>query len=247
MEKHTAGQMICSYRERANLTQEELAAIINVTKGKLDHWETDVTIPRPSMLTRLADALKLSDAETKMLITAIAEAKAKRELEQTAERALLAAQTEEEIRLEHEGKALKLFWMGAGGFLVGLLICFISGAWRDFPWYGPIAIGIMIAGIPYGWTLLTDKSEEYIRTPYHPDRSFMLFELLMKVIYYALKFFGAYLIGTFSFPIVLFYHAYKAGRKGSLYRIVMQFFFILIVLFVGFFAISIAMLTFTGK
>lgn len=61
MKNYTLGQLIRSYREKKGLTQEELADIIHVTKGKLTHWENDETIPRPTMVARLIGAWINSD------------------------------------------------------------------------------------------------------------------------------------------------------------------------------------------
>ena len=41
--EYSAGQIIRFFREREGLTQEELADIIHVTKGKLAHWEEHVS------------------------------------------------------------------------------------------------------------------------------------------------------------------------------------------------------------
>ena len=44
---------------------------MHVTKGKLAHWEDDVTIPRPTMVARLIGALRISDADVPLLMNAV--------------------------------------------------------------------------------------------------------------------------------------------------------------------------------
>ncbi len=85
--EYSAGQIICFFREREELTQEELADIIHVTKGKLAHWEEDVTIPRPTMVARLQGALRISDKDMSLLLNAVKAAEEKRAQEQVKSQA----------------------------------------------------------------------------------------------------------------------------------------------------------------
>ena len=52
-----------------------------------------------------------------------------------------------------------------------------------------------------------------------------------------LKLIGAYLISIIVFLVVPFYHAYKAGSKGSLYRTIMSVIFVAVCLLVGLIAV----------
>lgn len=228
----TAGQIIRNFREQASLTQDELAQIIHITKGKLSHWEDDATIPRPSMVDRLIGALRLSEEQAAVLKQAVEDAQRQREQEQAAAQIMIDEQNAEEERLVHRSKALKLLWIGLGGFIAGCLLSLLTGSWKDDPWYFTPAIGVLVMGIPFGWSILTDKSETYQKDPYyHPNEQG--FYLIIKLFFFVLKFIGAYLIGTAAFPVCLLYHAYKAGKKGSLYRKGMCVLFMLAVLFVG--------------
>ena len=49
--------MIVVERERVGLTQAALAQKIGVTQQAVASWEAGKTLPRPSMLLRLADVL----------------------------------------------------------------------------------------------------------------------------------------------------------------------------------------------
>lgn len=230
--EYSAGQVIRYFREREGLTQEELADIIHVKKGKLAHWEDDVTIPRPTMVARLQGALRISDEDLPLLQNAIKSAEEKRAQEQAELQAIVDEQNAENKRLFHKSKAISLALMGLGGFAVGFLFTFLTGSTDDFPWYAPFAIGLCLAGVPFGWDMIRDKSGLRTRTIYYgPDG--MLVQFMADLIGFALKFMIAYVIGLLIFPIALLYHAYNAGQPGSLYRTVMRILLILIVLVVA--------------
>lgn len=227
--EHSTGQIIRFFREREGLTQEELADIIHVTKGKLAHWEDDVTIPQPTMVARLQGALRISDADMPLLLNAVKAAEDKRAQEQVALQAFADEQSAEDKRLFHRSKAIHLVLMGLGGFAAGFVLTFLIGSTKDFPWYAPFVIGLCLAGVPFGWDLIRDKSGLRIRTIYYGPDS-MLIQFMADLIGFALKFIAAYVIGLIIFPVALFYHAYHAGRPGSLFKTVMRVLLILIVL-----------------
>ena len=225
--EHSAGQVIRFFREREGLTQEELADLIHVTKGKLAHWEDDVTIPRPTMVARLQGALRISDADMPLLLNAVKAAEDKRTQEQAALQAIADEQSAEDKRIFHRSKAIHLVLMGLGGFAVGFVFTFVTGSTDDFPWYAPFVIGLCLAGVPFGWDLIRDKSGLCTRTVYYgPDG--MLVQFMAELIGFALKFIVAYVIGLVVFPVALFYHAYNAGQPGSLYKTIMRVLLILI-------------------
>lgn len=240
MKNYTAGQIIRFYREKEGLTQEDLAEIIHVTKGKLSHWENDETIPRPTMVARLIGALRIPEDDALFLVNAVDNATVRKIQEQAEIQASIDAKNEEDERFKHKHKAIRLLLLGAGGFIIGGLIVFLTGAYRENPWYFTIVIGLLVAGIPFGWSVLTDKSEAQYKDAYY-DLNNWLFNLIIKLFILLLKFIGAYLIGIFAFPVVLFYHAYKAGRKGSVYRKAMCIALVLTILVIStiaFFIIS---------
>lgn len=227
--EYSAGQVIRFFREREGLTQEELADIIHVKKGKLAHWEDDVTIPRPTMVARLQGALRISDADMPLLLNAVKAAEEKKSQEQAEFQTIADAQSAEEKRLFHRAKAIRLALMGLGGFAAGFIFTLLTGITDDFPWYGPFFIGICLAGVPFGWDLIRDKSGFRTRTIYYgPDG--MLIQFIADLIGFALKFIVAYVIGLLIFPVALFYHAYSAGRPGSLFKTAMRILLIFIIL-----------------
>lgn len=233
METYTAGELIRQFRESEGLTQEELAEIIHVSQPKLAHWEEGSTIPKPTMVARLTGALRLSNENANRLVKAVDAAQAIRNQEKAAVQAVINAQNEEIERLRHKRKVLTLLGFGALGFIGGYIFVFATGSYKDTVWYFPILIGIAVAGIPYGWNLLTDKSDVEYKEPYSPYPEVQRENLIIKLIFNVLKFIGAYLIGIIVFPVVLFYHAYKAGRKGSLYRTIMFLIFVAVCLLAG--------------
>ena len=226
--EYSAGQIIRFFREREGLSQEELADIIHVTKGKLAHWEDDVTIPRPTMVARLQGALRISDTDMSLLLNAVKAAEEKRAQEQAKLQAVAKEQSAEAKRLFHKTKAIHLALMGLGGFVIGFVFTFLTGSTDDFPWYAPFVIGLCLAGVPFGWDMIRDKSGIRTRTIYYgPDG--MIIQFMAGLIGFTLKFIFAYVIGLFFFPVALLFHAYNAGRPGSLYKTVMLVLLILIV------------------
>ena len=227
--EYSAGQIIRFFREREGLTQEELADIIHVTKGKLAHWEDDVTIPRPTMVARLQGALRISDTDMSLLLNAVKAADEKRAHEQAKLQAVSEEQSAEAKRLFHKAKAIHLALMGLGGFTIGFAFTFLIGSTDDFPWYAPFVIGLCLTGVPFGWDMIRDKSGIRTRTIYYgPDG--MLIQFIAGSIGFALKFIFAYVIGLFIFPLALLYHAYNAGQSGSLFKTVMRILLVLIVI-----------------
>lgn len=244
--EHSAGQVIRFFREREGLTQEELADIIHVTKGKLAHWEDDVTIPRPTMIARLQGALRISDADMPLLLNAVKAAEDKKAQEQAALQAIADEQSAEDKRLFHRSKAIHLALMGLGGFVAGFVFMFLIGSTKGFPWYAPFVIGLCLAGVPFGWDLIRDKSGLRTRTIYYgPDA--MLIQFMADLISFALKFIVAYIIGLVIFPVALLYHAYHAGRPGSLYKTIMRVLLVLIVLVLAAILVMICYVSITGN
>lgn len=58
----TVGNRIKRARERAGLSQSELARIAGVTRASVSHWEMDKTHPRPNHIRTIANALNVSQA-----------------------------------------------------------------------------------------------------------------------------------------------------------------------------------------
>lgn len=138
-------------------------------------------------------------------------------------------QSAEDKRLFYRSKAIHLALMGLGGFAVGFVFTFLTGSTDDFPWYTPFVIGLCLAGVPFGWYMIWDKSGIRIRTIYYGPDS-LLIQFMVDLISFALKFIVAYVIGLVIFPVALFYLAYHAGRPGSLFKTVMRILLVLIIL-----------------
>ena len=237
METYTAGELIRQFREAEGLSQQELADIIHVSQAKLAHWEENATIPRPTMVARLTGALRLSNDKADRLVKAVDAAQAIRAQENVAAQAVINKQNDEIERLRHKRKALALLGSGLLGFAGGCLFTFLTGSYKDV-WYFPLAIGALTAGIPFGWGLISKPKEPYEVKYYYTDP---IIDIIATVVKFLLKFMLAYFIGVFAFPFALFYHAYKAGRKGSLYRTIMFIVFVAVSLFVGIILVIILM------
>lgn len=54
------GKTIARYRKMRELTQAELAAMINVHQTQIAHWETERAKPRKEYLQKLSDALGIN-------------------------------------------------------------------------------------------------------------------------------------------------------------------------------------------
>lgn len=57
------GRAIIDARTAANLTQPELAEILNVTKQAVHQWEAGLVSPRPPMQMAIAKALNVKHSE----------------------------------------------------------------------------------------------------------------------------------------------------------------------------------------
>lgn len=223
MANNNLGQLIKQFRENRGMTQSEFADVLEVKKGKLAHWEEGTTIPRSSMLGRIAGTLMLTDSEYALLLNAAEDAKREKVQEEAAIQEMINAQVAEEQRLKHKKTAATLFWSGVGGFLIGCVFTILVGQGEDFRWYYPLAIGFAVAGIPFGWNLITDKHEEEMyRQPYsiYPDERKMM--SLMDLFFFVIKFIFAYLIGLAVFPFALVFHAYKGAENGSSFQKIMR-------------------------
>ena len=226
MNEKSSGQIIQYYREQRSLTREELAQLLSVTPGKLSHWEDDITVPRPGMTARLVEILEIPQTDAQILLSAFETAKQKRLQVQADQQVSLDAEQAEEDRLAHKEKAVHLLIMGIIGFAAGFLFCFATGAYKDFPWYGLLAIGWAISGIPFGWKMISAEPK-----PYSPVEYYSLFDIFLKLLFFLFKFICAYLIGLFIYPVVLFYHVYKGCTKGSGWQklmLVLLFFVVLL-------------------
>lgn len=180
MEHRTSGQLIRFFRERSGFSEEDLAAAIQISTTKLFHWESDETAPRPAAIDRLVGALGLSAAEAFQLEKAVSALKAAKKKEEAEAQAMIEAERAEAQRLIYKEKALRLFLFGVIGFFGGFIFAVVRGGLQDI-WYFPFVIGAALAGIPYGWSVLTSKDEEPIKEVYTSDPEQARTNLIIKI------------------------------------------------------------------
>ncbi len=60
MDAKKTGNIICKYRKKKNLTQEELAKKLFITSKAVSKWERGLSLPDISVLIPLSEALDLS-------------------------------------------------------------------------------------------------------------------------------------------------------------------------------------------
>lgn len=53
-------EKIVKARNESNLTQDQLAELLNVSRQTISKWELDISVPETSKLTRLAEVLNVS-------------------------------------------------------------------------------------------------------------------------------------------------------------------------------------------
>lgn len=58
--KYEIGSRIRRYRKEKGLTQEELASMIHVSKGRVSNWEQGLNRPDADILAALCEALNIS-------------------------------------------------------------------------------------------------------------------------------------------------------------------------------------------
>jgi len=61
--KYALGAKIARARRKRGLTQEQLAALLNISRQTVSHWENDDSQPNVEMLLRLMQALRLEASE----------------------------------------------------------------------------------------------------------------------------------------------------------------------------------------
>lgn len=60
---HLLGQKLARARKAKSMTQEQLAAVLNVSRQSVSHWENDDSQPNVEMLLRLMQTLGLNAAD----------------------------------------------------------------------------------------------------------------------------------------------------------------------------------------
>ena len=61
--KYEIGNRIRKYRKERNMTQEQLAIEINVSKGRISNWEQGLNRPDADILADICRALNVSPSE----------------------------------------------------------------------------------------------------------------------------------------------------------------------------------------
>lgn len=60
MEQERIGKFICECRKNKNMTQEELASLLNITKNAVSKWERGLSLPDVSIMQELCKLLGIS-------------------------------------------------------------------------------------------------------------------------------------------------------------------------------------------
>ena len=61
--KYEIGMRIRKYREACNLSQKELADMLNISSSRISNWEQGINRPDADMLTNICVALNVSPSE----------------------------------------------------------------------------------------------------------------------------------------------------------------------------------------
>lgn len=78
---HKTGGRISAARKAKNLTQEQLAELMNVTRQSISRWESDQTYPEMEKIVRLAEILEV---DCDYLLNENAEVKSPEKVKKTA-------------------------------------------------------------------------------------------------------------------------------------------------------------------
>lgn len=111
---------------------------------------------------------------------------------------------------------------GCFGFAAGFILVLITSLAdnESFSFTMAFAVGFFLAGLPYGWELLTKIIGNW----------FVVGSIPIMIIVFVLKLACALLISWAAYPIALLYNLAKAQRTGSKLKVV---FIILLVIFVS--------------
>lgn len=236
MDKQSIGTVISINRKKKGLTQKALAEQLNVTDKAVSKWERDIACPDINTVPKLAEIL---DVPVESLINLPFTPKetpvsAKEpEKHDTSEKSKVpqdkARLDSEYVREEYRAKMWQLMIKGIIGFFGGFAFVVITTLIDkdDFMLGMALGVGILCAGIPYGWELLTQITGGLYAVGSFP----------FVILFFCFKLVGAILIGWVAYPISLLYNAVKAQKQGSKLKIalsaVLVAFIALIVLFIA--------------
>ena len=130
----TIGSRIASKRKELQLSQEEMADKIGVTRQSVSKWETDASAPDAFNLMALAEVLNTSVeyiVTGKLATEEIAKEKPNSETQTTQKRSNLAIigfiLVAGGLLISIIGMFVHLFWCGVGGFIaLSGIVCAIS-------------------------------------------------------------------------------------------------------------------------
>lgn len=219
MDKQTIGQTISKHRKIKGLTQKALANQLNVTDKAVSKWERDVARPDINTIPKLAEILDIpvellinipisSKQEPKTMTTEMIAEDVKPE-----KLASGVVQEEADYKREiYKDNVRRLLMKGLLGFVAGFLFVVITtfADNDDFLISMALAVGFFCTGVPYGWELLGRIIGNW----------YVIGSIPLKVIVFAVKLIGAFLIGWCAYPIALLYNLIKAQRRGSKLKLV---------------------------
>ena len=209
MDNKKIGLLISTRRKEKGLTQKALAEQLNVTDKAVSKWERDIAKPDINTIPRLAEILDLSIEELMNLPTKPKVETTPEPEEKTVEPILQEEATatipdpNEVERQNYKEKSKKLLIKGIIGFAIGFLFTLFTSP--EFGFFGFCAIGIFMAGLPYGWELSGRLIGSW----------FVVGHIAIMLIAFMLRFVIAMLSGWITYPIALTYNLMKSQKPGS--------------------------------
>lgn len=144
MEQQKIGSFLKELRKEKNLTQEQLAEILNVSGRTVSRWETGSNMPDISLLVELAEFYKISISE---IIDG--ERKSENMNEEVKETALKVSGYAEMINLKIRKR---LFWLTIAALIGMIVFVIIEASGADVP--GSVYENIAGAGLGLNFGML---------------------------------------------------------------------------------------------
>lgn len=209
MDNKTIGLLISTRRKEKGLTQKALAEQLNVTDKAVSKWERDIARPDINTIPKLAEILDLS-LEELMNLPVKPKVEPSPEAETMpmdpvvqVEATTTTPDPSEVERQKYKEKSKQLLLKGIIGFAIGFLFALFTSP--EFGFFGFCAIGIFMAGLPYGWELSGRIIGGWV----------VVGHIAIMLIAFMLRFVIAMLSGWITYPIALTYNLMKSQKQGS--------------------------------
>lgn len=231
MDNKTIGLLISTRRKEKGLTQKALAEQLNVTDKAVSKWERDIARPDINTIPKLAEILDLSIEEL-MNLPVKPKVESTLEPESQVTEPTLPEKAEfvipdpsETERLFYKEKSQKLLIKGIVGFAIGFIFALCTSP--EFGFFGFCAIGIFMAGLPYGWELSGRIIGDWL----------VVGHIAIMLIAFMLRFVIAMLVGWITYPIALIYNLMKAQKSGSAGKRILTVVFVLAIVLMASFVL----------